>query len=176
MWSDWLVVCDCGLHSLCPLMEKEKRLMEASWWERLTEGETRGNRGWDGWMLSLTQWTWVWVSSGSWWWTGKPGVLESMGSPWAGHNWATELNWTELLPIYMHLLWFGRALWMQDQVWSMFVSLLYEHVLYSGCLIITVAETNKLKLKIHWLSVFLFLRDENTQILILYLKKRVYTV
>ena len=43
---------------------------------------------------SLTQWTWVWVSSGSWWWTGKPGVLQSMGSQKVGHDWATELNWT----------------------------------------------------------------------------------
>ena len=40
MWSDWLVFCDCGFHSVCPLMEKDKRLMEASWWERLTEGES----------------------------------------------------------------------------------------------------------------------------------------
>ena len=61
------------------------------------EGGRRGaNRGWDGWMASLTQWTWVWVDSGSWWWTGRPGVLQSMGSQRVGHNWATELNWTEL--------------------------------------------------------------------------------
>ena len=40
MWLDWLVFCDCGFQSVCPLMEKDKRLMEASWWERLTEGET----------------------------------------------------------------------------------------------------------------------------------------
>ena len=52
-------------------------------------------RGWDGWMASLTRWIWVWVSSGSWWWTGKPGVLQFMGSQRGGHNWATKLNWTE---------------------------------------------------------------------------------
>ena len=58
------------------------------------EGRKRGdNRGWDGWMASLTQWIWVWVSSGRWWWTGKPGMLQSMGSQRVGHNWATELNW-----------------------------------------------------------------------------------
>ena len=51
----------------------------------------RGYRGWDGWMASLTEWTWVWVSSGSWWWTGKPGVLQFMGSQRVGHNWATYL-------------------------------------------------------------------------------------
>ena len=54
----------------------------------------RGNRRWDGWMASLTQWTWVWASSGSWWWTGKPGVLQSMGSQRVRHDWATELNWS----------------------------------------------------------------------------------
>ena len=56
----------------------------------------RGDRGWDGWMASPTQWTWVWVNSGSWWWTGRPGVMQFMGSQRVGHDWATELNWTEL--------------------------------------------------------------------------------
>ena len=50
-------------------------------------------RGWDGWMASWTQWTWVWVDSRSWWWTGKPGVLWFMGSQIVRHDWATELNW-----------------------------------------------------------------------------------
>ena len=49
-------------------------------WERLKAGEEGEDRGWDGWMASPTQWTWVWASSGSWWRTGKPGVLQSMGS------------------------------------------------------------------------------------------------
>ena len=61
-------------------------------WERSKAGEG-DDRGWDGWMASLTRWTWVWLSSGIWWWTGKPGVLQSMGSQRVGHNWATELNW-----------------------------------------------------------------------------------
>ena len=54
------------------------------------------DRGWDGWMASATRWTWVWVNSGSWWWTGRPGMLQSMGSQRVGHDWATEQNWTEL--------------------------------------------------------------------------------
>ena len=62
-------------------------------WERLKAGGKGDNRGWDGWMESLTQWTWVWASSGSWWWTGKPGMLQSMGSQRVRHNWVTELNW-----------------------------------------------------------------------------------
>ena len=52
------------------------------------------DRGWDGWMASPTQWPWVWVNSGSWWWTGRPGVLQSVGWQRLGHDWATELNWT----------------------------------------------------------------------------------
>ena len=58
--------------------------------------EEKGMTGWDGWMASLTWWTWVWVNSGSWWWTGRPGVLRFMGLQRVGHDWATELNWTEL--------------------------------------------------------------------------------
>ena len=61
-------------------------------WERLKAGEG-DNRGWDGWMALLTWWTWVWVNSGSWWWTGKPAVLQTMGLQRVGHDWATELNW-----------------------------------------------------------------------------------
>ena len=53
------------------------------------------SRGWGGWMVSSARWTWVWVNSGSWWWTGRPGVLQSTGSQRVGHSW-TELNWTEL--------------------------------------------------------------------------------
>ena len=66
------------------------------WWERLKTRGEGDDRGWDDWMASPTQWTWVWVSSRSWWWTGKPGVLQSMGSQRVGHDWATELNWTEM--------------------------------------------------------------------------------
>ena len=50
----------------------------------------------DGWMVSPTQWTWVWASCRRWWWTGKPGVLQSMGSQRVGHDWGTELNWTDI--------------------------------------------------------------------------------
>ena len=65
-------------------------------WEGLRAGREGDDRGWDGWMASLTRWTWVWVNSRSWWWTGRPGVLQFMGSQRVGHDWATELNWTEL--------------------------------------------------------------------------------
>ena len=65
-------------------------------WEGLGAGGEGDDRGWDGWMVSLTRWTWVWVNSGSWWWTGRPGVLRFMGSQRVIYDWATEMNWTEL--------------------------------------------------------------------------------
>ena len=57
--------------------------------------EEKGMTGWDGWMASRTRWTWVWVNPGSWWWTGRPGMLRFMGSQRVRHDWATELNWTD---------------------------------------------------------------------------------
>ena len=70
-------------------------------WEGLGAGGEGDHRGWDGWMASPTRWTWVWVSSGSLWWTGRPGVLQFMGSWRVGCNWVTELNWGYIL--YMGL-------------------------------------------------------------------------
>ena len=61
-------------------------------WEGLGAGGEGDDRGWDGWMASLTQWMWVWVNTGSWWWTGRPGVLQFMGSQRVRHNWVTELK------------------------------------------------------------------------------------
>ena len=75
-----------------PRAEHWKRL----WcWEGLGAGGKGDDRGWDGWMASPTRRTWVWVNSRSWWWTGRPGVLWFMGSQTIGHDWTTELNWTE---------------------------------------------------------------------------------
>ena len=65
-------------------------------WEGLRAGGEGDDRGWDGWMALSTLWTWVWVNSGSWWWTGRPGVLWFIGLQRVRHNWVTELNWTEL--------------------------------------------------------------------------------
>ena len=64
--------------------------------ERLRAGREGDDRGWDGWMASPAQWTWIWVNSRSWWWTGRSGVLWFMGSQRVGHHWATELNWSTL--------------------------------------------------------------------------------
>ena len=76
-------------------------------WEGLkVEGEG-DDRGWDGWMASLTQWTWIWVCSGSWWWTGRPDVLWSMGSQRVGHDWVTELNCEH---IYIYIFEFSNLI------------------------------------------------------------------
>ena len=88
------------LASSCEELTHWKRL----WcWEGLGAGGEGEDRGWHGWMASLTRWTWVWVNSGSWWWTGRPGVLRFMGSQRVGHDWATELNWLKLLHSWIYL-------------------------------------------------------------------------
>ena len=93
-WKDWCWSWNCNtLATSCEELTHWKRL----WcWEALGAGGEGDDRGWDGWMASPTWWTWVWVNSGSWWWTGRPGVLQFMGSQRVGHDWVTELNWTEL--------------------------------------------------------------------------------
>ena len=94
-WKDW---CWRWSSNALATWCKELTHWKRPWyWERLKVGEGDG-RGWDGWMASPTQWTCVWVNSGSWWWTGRPGMLKSMGSQRVGHDWMTELNWTEHLP------------------------------------------------------------------------------
>ena len=65
--------------------------------ERLKARGEGNNRGWDGWMASPTRWTWVWMNSGSWWWTGRPGMVWFMGSQRAWHDWATGVNWTKTM-------------------------------------------------------------------------------
>ena len=72
--------------------------------ERLKVGGEGEDRGWDGWMASPARWTWVWVNSGSWWWTGKAGMLQSMVLQKAGHDWLTELNWNMWMITYRLLL------------------------------------------------------------------------
>ena len=69
-------------------------------WENLKVGGEGDGRGWDSWMASLIRWTWVWVNSRSWWWTGKPGALQSLGSQRGGHDWDTELNWWNRCHLY----------------------------------------------------------------------------
>ena len=76
-----------------PTSHKELTYWKRPWCcEGMGAGGKGDDRGWDGWMASPIGWTWVWVNSGSWWWTGRPGVLWFMGSQRVGRDWATELN------------------------------------------------------------------------------------
>ena len=95
-WKDWC--WSWNSNTLATWCEELTHLKRPWWWEKLKVGEG-DSRGWDGWMASPTQWTWVWVNSRNWRWTGRPGVLQSMGLQRVEHNWATELNRTELSPL-----------------------------------------------------------------------------
>ena len=84
LWKDWC--WSWSSNTLATWCEELTHLKRPWCWARLRAGGEGNDRGWDGWMASRTQWTWVWVNSGSWWWTGKPGVLQSMGSQRVRHN------------------------------------------------------------------------------------------
>ena len=73
------------------LMRRTDSLEKTLMLGKIEGRKRRGRQRWDGWMASLTQWTWVWASSRSCWWTGKPCILQSMGSQRVGHDWAAEL-------------------------------------------------------------------------------------
>ena len=84
------------LQSFGHLMQRADSFERPWCWERLRAGGEGDNRGWDGWMASPTQWAWVWMDSGSWWWTRRAGVLQFMGSQKVKHEWATELSWLSI--------------------------------------------------------------------------------
>ena len=93
-WKDW---CWSWISNTLATWCKELTHLKRPWcWERLRAGAEGDDRGWDGWMASPTQWTWVWVDSGSWWWTRRPGVLRFVVSQRVGHDLATELNWSDV--------------------------------------------------------------------------------
>ena len=110
-WKDW---CWSGNSSTLATSCKELTHWKRPWcWEGLGAGAEGDDRGWDGWMASPTRWAWVWVNSGSWWWTGRPGVLRFMGSQRVGHDWVTELNWrhtTATFADFRHTTWILRGL------------------------------------------------------------------
>ena len=94
--QSWIFIGRTDVEAETPILwpPDAKTLLKRLWCQgRLKVGAEGDNRRWDSWMALLTQWTWAWVSSRSWWWTGKPGVLQSMGLQKVGHDWATKLNW-----------------------------------------------------------------------------------
>ena len=89
-WKDWC--WSWNSNTLATWWEELTHWKRPWCWERLRAGGEGDDRGWDGWIASLTEWIWVWASSRSWWWTRKPSVLQSVGSQRVGHDWVTELN------------------------------------------------------------------------------------
>ena len=100
-WKDWCWSWNSNtLATWCGELTHLKR----PWcWERLRARGEGDARGWDSWMASPTQWTWVWVDSGSWWWSGRPGVLHSIGLQRVGHYWAAELNCNCITQLFVFL-------------------------------------------------------------------------
>ena len=97
---------------LWPPDAEEPTHLKGLWcWQRLKAGGEGDNRGWNGWMASSSQWIWVWVSSRNWWWTGRPDVLQSMGSQWVAHDWATELNWYIYIYTHIHVVSESNLTW-----------------------------------------------------------------
>ena len=96
-WKDWC--WSRNSNTLATWCEELMHLKRPWCWKGLRAGGEGDDRVWDGWMASPTQWTWVWVDSGSWWWTGRPGVLQSMGWQRVGHDWATELTRPNKKPV-----------------------------------------------------------------------------
>jgi len=89
-WKDWC--WSWNSNTLATWCEELTHLKRPWCWERLKAGREGDNRGWDGWMASPARWIWVWASFRSWWWTGKPGLLQSVGSQRIRHEWVTELT------------------------------------------------------------------------------------
>ena len=106
-WKDWCWSWSANiLATWCEELTHWKR----TWcWVRLKAGGEGDDRGWGGWMASLTRWAWFWASSRSWWWTGKPGALRFMGWQKVGLDWASELNWF-LVRTKKHQKWNGTFL------------------------------------------------------------------
>ena len=93
-WRDWC--WSWSSKSLATWCEEPTHWKWPWCWERSKAGREGDDRGWDGWMASLTWWPWVWTSSTSWWWMGKSSMLQSMGSQRVGHDWETELSWVSV--------------------------------------------------------------------------------
>ena len=93
LFFNYTLTWNWNSNTWAPWCEELTHLKRPWCWERLKAGGEGDDREWDGWMASPTQWTWVWVNSGSWWWTGRRGMLRFMVSQRVRHDWATEVKW-----------------------------------------------------------------------------------
>ena len=136
-WKDW---CWSSKSNTLATWCEELTHWKRPWcWEKLKAGGG-DDRGWDGWMASLTQGTWIWLNSGSWWWTGKPGMLQSMESQKVGNNWAIELNQIRYSFSEGELVWIVYPpvlemgfLFLKDILPRQFSFLLFSSELWSYC-------------------------------------------
>ena len=102
-WNDWY--WRWSSNTLATWWEEPTHWKRPWCWERLRAGGEGGNRGWDGWMASLTQWIWIWANSGRYWRTGKPGMLQSMGLQRVRHDWVNNKNDFYVLHLIKWLTW-----------------------------------------------------------------------
>ena len=130
-WKDWC--WSWNSNTLATWCEELTHLQRPWCWERLKVGGEGDDRGWDGWMTLLTRWTWVWVNSGSWWWTGRPGVLWLMGLQRVD---TTEwLNWTEsFLNVSGHWNYDRYPFSGESSVHKAQVTSFHDMVQWAGCL------------------------------------------
>ena len=128
------------------LMQRTDSLEKTLMLERLKAGGEGDDRGWDGWMASLTQWAWVWVNSGNWWWTGRPRVLQSMGSQRVGDDWVTKLtDWTCFLMLQPStpVVWILFTLLRFDSICLCILEDAYKEGI-DFCLITDVTKTSRI--------------------------------
>ena len=98
--QSWIFIGRTDVEAVTPILWLPELKSWLIWkdpdaWKDWRQEENGATEHENGWMVSLTQWTWVCINSGSWWWTARPGVLQSMRSQRVEHDWATELNWTD---------------------------------------------------------------------------------
>ena len=114
LWKEWCY--SWNSRTLATSWEELTHWKRVWCWEGLGAGGEGDNRGWDGWMASPTQCTWVWVNSGSWWWTGRPGMMRFMGSQRVGHDWANELKWRYRISVSNVAPFYGIVTSNSDQI------------------------------------------------------------
>ena len=123
-WKNW---CWSWSSNTLATWCKEPPHWKRPWfWERLKAAGEGDNRGWDGWIASLTQWTWVWVSSGSWWWIGKPGVVQTMSD----HKESDMTEWLNWLTVYISRAGFWTA-WVWTWRWIRLMKILKNKYTYA---------------------------------------------
>ena len=132
LWKDWC--WSWSSNSLAIWWEELTLLKRPECWERLKAGREGNNRGWDGWRASLTQWTWAWINFRSWWWTGRPGGLQTMGSQRVEHDWVTELNWIVWIFLSLALTFLLLPPWIKYTSYSMDVGFNQKLSLVKGIL------------------------------------------